>query len=58
MNDVSTMMLIGFVFGTLVLILWVLLPFAMFGIKPLLKRLIEEQKKTNTLLAQLGGGKR
>jgi len=31
-------------------ILWILMPFAIFGTKPLLKTLITEQKKTNKLL--------
>ena len=31
-------------------ILWILMPFAIFGTKPLLKTLIAEQKKTNKLL--------
>ena len=34
-------------------VLWVLLPFAMFGIKPLLSTLIAEQRKTNELLAKV-----
>ncbi|CAN7449448.1 hypothetical protein LJR099_003010 [Variovorax paradoxus] len=33
-----------------VAILWILMPFAIFGTKPLLKTLIAEQKKTNRLL--------
>lgn len=41
------------VFGIVLLVLWVLLPFAMFGIKPLLSTLIEEQRKTNELLAKV-----
>ena len=31
-------------------IAWIVLPFAVFGIKPLLRELIEETKKTNALL--------
>jgi hypothetical protein len=31
-------------------ILWILMPFAIFGTKPLLKTLIAEQKKTNKLM--------
>lgn len=38
-------------FGVFVAIAWVLLPFAMFGLKPLLRQLVTEQRKTNELLA-------
>jgi heme exporter protein D len=31
-------------------VLWVLMPFAIFGTKDLLRQLIREQKKTNELL--------
>ena len=40
--------------GLLVLligILWILMPFAIFGTKDLLRELIREQKKTNELLS-------
>lgn len=36
-------------------VLWVLLPFAVFGIKDLAKTLIAEQRKTNDLLARIAG---
>lgn len=39
-------------FGAL-LTLWIAAPFSIFGTKPLLKRLIEEQEKTNRLLSEL-----
>ncbi|UXY46995.1 hypothetical protein [Stenotrophomonas maltophilia] len=38
-------------FAMLLAILWVLVPFAVFGIKGLLKQLILEQRRTNALLA-------
>ena len=38
-----------FLFFILVLI-WIVLPFAVFGIKDLLREIIAEQKKTNELL--------
>lgn len=38
-------------FCILLAILWVLVPFALFGIKGLLKELIAEQRRTNALLA-------
>nr|WP_260215068.1 hypothetical protein [Xanthomonas cannabis] len=34
-------------------VLWVLLPFAVFGIKRLLTQALEEQRRTNDLLEQL-----
>lgn len=33
-------------------ILWILMPFAIFGTKPLLRQLLAEQKRTNKLLAE------
>jgi hypothetical protein len=43
--------------GLLVLIVvWVVLPFAVFGIKPLLRELIAEQRNTQKLLRQMEGG--
>jgi hypothetical protein len=37
-------------FGIVLAIAWTLLPFAMFGMKPLLRQLIAETKRTNALL--------
>ena len=34
-------------------ILWLLVPFAIFGIKPLLRQLITEQKRTNEVLTRI-----
>lgn len=34
-------------------ILWILMPFAVFGIKDLARELIKEQRKTNQLLEKL-----
>ena len=39
--------------GIVIAILWVLMPFAVFGLKDLAKSLIAEQQRTNTLLAKL-----
>lgn len=44
------------VFGLVLLviaILWIALPFAVFGTKPLLRELIDELKKNNQLLANI-----
>ena len=35
------------------IILWVALPFALFGIKGLLRELIDEQKRSSTLLLEV-----
>jgi hypothetical protein len=48
----SGLMLVAWLLGVFVLIAWILLPFAMFGIKPLLRDLIAATKETNRLLAE------
>jgi hypothetical protein len=40
------------VLGFIIAILWVLMPFAIFGTKPLLRELIAEQNRTNRLLEE------
>lgn len=37
----------------ILVLIWMVLPFAVFGIKDLLREIIEEQKKTNELLKDL-----
>jgi hypothetical protein len=44
------MMLVLMVLAVVLVIAWILLPFAMFGMKPLLRDLIRETKRTNDLL--------
>ena len=39
------------VFGVVLLIAWIVLPFAVIGIKPLLQELLTELQKTNKILA-------
>jgi hypothetical protein len=39
-----------FVSVGVILVLWVAMPFSIFGVKSLLKKSIEEQEKTNRLL--------
>lgn len=46
----STLMLLMVLLGTVLAIAWILLPFAMFGMKPLLRQLVTEQQRTNELL--------
>ena len=36
-----------------ILVLWIAMPFSVFGVKNLLKRSIEEQEKTNKLLKSI-----
>ncbi|MBO9716722.1 MAG: hypothetical protein J7507_07895 [Pseudoxanthomonas sp.] len=46
-------MLIGAIFGLILTVLWILVPFALFGIKPLLRELIAEQRRANELAARI-----
>ena len=46
--------LIGTLFAFVLAILWILVPFAIFGIKPLLRELISEQRKTQAMLMEIG----
>lgn len=39
--------------GGVIAILWIAMPFSIFGAKELLKRVLEEQEKTNRLLTAL-----
>ena len=48
-SGLQALILIGFVLGLLVVICWILLPFAVFGIKPLLRELIEETRRSRKL---------
>ncbi len=52
-NMTNLIMLLWLV-GAFVLIAWLLLPFAMFGMKPLLRELLNEAQETNRLLATQG----
>jgi uncharacterized protein YoxC len=40
------------IFGIVLAIAWIILPFALIGTKPLLRELIEETRRTNALLEQ------
>ena len=42
--------MMAFLFLVILAILWMLVPFAIFGIKPLLKDLIKQQERTHKLL--------
>jgi hypothetical protein len=41
-----------FIFGVILAIAWLILPFALIGTKPLLRDLIAEVRRTNALLEQ------
>jgi cytochrome b subunit of formate dehydrogenase len=40
------------IFGFILAIAWIILPFALIGTKPLLRQLIAETQRTNALLQQ------
>ena len=42
------------IFGLVLAIAWIILPFALIGTKPLLRQLIAEVQRTNALLQQQG----
>lgn len=44
----ASLLFLGIIIG----IAWIILPFAMIGTKPLLRELIQEVKKMNTLLRE------
>ncbi|WP_372016598.1 hypothetical protein [Pseudoxanthomonas sp. 10H] len=46
-------MLVGAIFGLILTVLWILVPFALFGIKPLLRELIAEQRRANELATRI-----
>jgi hypothetical protein len=43
----------GMIFTLFLAILWILVPFAIFGIKPILRDLLKEQRRSNELLSAL-----
>jgi hypothetical protein len=48
----SVLWLIILIFGVVLAICWLVLPFALIGTKPLLRELIAETRRTNALLEQ------
>ena len=46
------------VFGVILAITWIILPFALIGTKPLLRRILDEQIRMNALLASLAAARR
>jgi hypothetical protein len=49
----SSLVLILVLFGLLLAVVWIILPFAIFGTKPLLTELIRQQRMTNDLLVDI-----
>jgi len=54
----GSLMLVAVIFGIVLLICWIVLPFAVIGTKGLLRDLLHEQRRTNELLAKLAGERR
>lgn len=52
-DGMTILSLAAFAFLCVLAILWILVPFAVFGIKSLLHSLIAEQRRTNEALAAL-----
>jgi len=46
------------IFGLILAIAWIILPFALIGTKPLLRRILDEQIRMNALLASLAAARR
>ena len=46
------------IFGLILAIAWIILPFALIGTKPLLRRILDEQIRMNALLATLAAARR
>jgi hypothetical protein len=49
----NLLFLIGAIFLAIMAVLWFCLPFAVFGIKALLRQILAEQRQTNERLEQL-----
>jgi predicted PurR-regulated permease PerM len=42
-----------FLFGIVLAVCWIIVPFAIIGTKPLLRSLLDEQRRTNQLLTRV-----
>ncbi|RRN78332.1 MULTISPECIES: hypothetical protein [Pseudoxanthomonas] len=49
-TGMNALMIAAAIFALILTVLWILVPFAVFGIKSLLRQLIAEQRRTNDLL--------
>ena len=52
METFGSIYLLIVVFGIVLVVCWIVLPFAVIGTKPLLRQLLAETKRTNALLEQ------
>ncbi len=52
-TGMNVLMIVGAIFALILTILWILVPFALFGIKPLLRELVTEQRRANELAARI-----
>lgn len=50
MEALGAFVAIAWLFLVVLAILWIAMPFAIFGTKPILRELLTEQKRTNKLL--------
>lgn len=50
MEALGAFVAIAWLFLVVLAILWIAMPFAIFGTKPILRELLAEQKKTNKLM--------
>ena len=53
MAATGSLYLVAVLFGIVLGVLWMILPFAIFGTKPLLRELISEMRETNALLSNM-----
>lgn len=56
MDGLAGAMAVIWILGIVLVVVWILLPFAVFGVKPLLRELLREQRRTNELLIELRPG--
>jgi hypothetical protein len=49
----GSLTLIGIILALVLVVCWIILPFAILGTKPLLRDLLREQTRSNDLLSQL-----
>ena len=49
----ESIVLIAVLLGTVLVICWIMLPFALIGLKPLVRELIRQQERTNEHLARI-----
>ena len=50
---IGSLTMIGIILAFVLVVCWIILPFAILGTKPLLRDLLHQQKRTNDLLSQL-----